>query len=333
MNSIERQHVGMIVRPLPSTKAAVPVARVEQGTVDIIRSFSLRRWLPQAPDYGHLALHKRLEQGEVLFFPHLNFELLAQEARFLSNQWPGKKSKHIYLPAYSNAVHGAVANDPNHAELREMMVRYARLSEQLVRFLFPRYIPFCMPVGTSFSPHQIAGQKTHWRKNDNRLHVDAIPAEPSQGSRLLRVVTNINPGGAPRVLRFGEPFRQFATRFVPKTQQTLPGIAWLLHQLGVTKNRRSDYDHLMLQLHDCVKADAYYQRTAPQQEFIFPAGSTWIFFSDQVVHAEMSGQFALDQIFHVHPEGMADPDISPLRILEDLAWRKLVQSNNATITY
>jgi len=34
--------------------------------------------------------------------------------------------------------------------------------------------------------------------------------------------------------------------------------------------------------------------------------------------------------FHILPEGMADPDISPLRILEDLAWRKLIQSNNAT---
>jgi len=107
--------------------------------------------------------------------------------------------------------------------------------------------------------------------------VDAIPAEPSQGSRLLRVFTNINPGGAPRILRFGEPFRQFATRFVQRRNK--PCLGWLGFYInwGLPKNRRSEYDHLMLQLHDCVKADSYYQRTSPQQEFAFPAGSTWIF--------------------------------------------------------
>jgi hypothetical protein len=94
--------------------------------------------------------------------------------------------------------------------------------------------------------------------------------------------------------------------------------------LGITKRRRSDYDHYMLRLHDRMKADLAYQSSAAQKPYEFPAGSSWIVFTDQVSHAAMSGQYALEQTFHLPVDAMQDPSQSPLRILERVVGRQLV---------
>ena len=44
---------------------------------------------------------------------------------------------------------------------------------------------------------------------------------------------------------------------------------------------------------------------APRQEVGFSAGSTWVCFTDCVVHAATAGQFALEQTFYVDVEAMA----------------------------
>jgi hypothetical protein len=250
--------------------------------------------------------------------------LSPQETRFLSERWSDGKSKNINLRPSADAVRGAVGSASDLDELREMIARYCSSSEQLISALFPRYIPHCQRGGTSFRPHSIEQHKMSWRKDDTRLHTDAFPSNPVRGLRLLRVFTNINPEGIPRVWRLGESFRQFAAKFLPRTRSPFPGSAWFMHKVGITKSRRSGYDHLMLQLHDGVKADLDYQRTAPQQEFAFPPGSTWIFFSDQVLHAAMSGRYVLEQTFYLRPEGLADPASSPLAVLEKLTGRRLI---------
>ena len=81
---------------------------------------------------------------------------------------------------------------------------------------------------------------------------------------------------------------------------------------------------MMLQLHDAMKSDASYQADAGQTAFDFPAGSTWIAFTDQVSHAAMAGQFQLEQTFLLPVEAMRDEQRSPLRILERLKGRPLV---------
>ena len=61
---------------------------------------------------------------------------------------------------------------------------------------------------------------------------------------------------------------------------------------------------MMLQLHDLMKADTAYQADAPQTAFDFPAGSSWIAFTDQVSHAAMAGQYQLEQTFLLPVEAM-----------------------------
>jgi hypothetical protein len=80
----------------------------------------------------------------------------------------------------------------------------------------------------------------------------------------------------------------------------------------------------MLQLHDRMKADAGFQRDSVQETVEFPAGSTWVAFTDSVSHAAMSGQYQLEQTFLVPVVAMEDERRSPLRILEGMMGRRLV---------
>jgi hypothetical protein len=134
---------------------------------------------------------------------------------------------------------------------------------------------------------------------------------------------NVNPRGEPRVWRVGEPFTDLAARLMPTLSKPLPGSATVLAALRITKSRRSDYDHYMLALHDRMKADLDYQKTAPQETMPFPPGCTWVCFSDQTSHAVMSGQYMFEQTLHLPVEALYDPSTSPLRVMERLAGRAL----------
>ena len=80
----------------------------------------------------------------------------------------------------------------------------------------------------------------------------------------------------------------------------------------------------MLQLHDHGKLSETYQRESPRTRIDFPAGSTWICFTDQVLHAALGGQYMLEQTFFLPPAAMRHPERSPLRTLERLTGRSLV---------
>jgi hypothetical protein len=98
----------------------------------------------------------------------------------------------------------------------------------------------------------------------------------------------------------------------------------VLNGLHITKSLRSEYDHLMLQMHDRMKADEDYQRNSPQVTMPFPPGSAWVCFSDQTVHAAMTGQYMMEQTFHLPAAKQYNPDASPLAILGRLAGHPLI---------
>ena len=104
----------------------------------------------------------------------------------------------------------------------------------------------------------------------------------------------------------------------------LPGSAAILAALHVTKRKRSAYDHLMLNLHDRAKEDLTYQRDCAQQTVHFAPGTTWLCFSDQLMHAAVSGQYMLEQTINLPVSALYDPSRAPLAILERLTGRVLV---------
>ena len=97
----------------------------------------------------------------------------------------------------------------------------------------------------------------------------------------------------------------------------------LFDKLGVTRGRRSLYDEMMLSLHDAAKRDAAYQANAPHTALEFPPGSCWLVYTDQVLHAAMKGEFALEQTFHFDVDQMGEPDTAPIRVLEKITGRSL----------
>jgi hypothetical protein len=97
----------------------------------------------------------------------------------------------------------------------------------------------------------------------------------------------------------------------------------LLSLVGVTRGMRAPYDSLMLGLHDGAKLDEKYQKNSPHIEIAFPPGSTWLCFTDQVMHAALAGQYVLEQTFHLDIDVMGTPDRAPIRVLERMMKRKL----------
>ena len=294
------------------------------GSITEVRDFPDRSWADDGPTRGVEAL---VEAGEVLRFPYLPFALLETELRFRDPRWADGKAKNISLRwgdgPERDVMRGAVGNTAERAALKAMITRYADQSEAFALRLFPQYRGHLKRGNTSFRPVDVAGRQTSWRKDDTRLHIDAFPSNPMHGTRLLRVFCNVNPDGKPREWRVGESFEAHANRYLPAIKRPLAGSAWLLEKTGITKRRRTEYDHLMLQLHDRAKADAEFQKSSPQARVDFAPGTTWVVFSDQVLHAAMGGQHMMEQTFYLDVAHQQRPEVSPRGTLERLLGREL----------
>jgi hypothetical protein len=290
----------------------------------IVRHYDDSSWAAAGDDALTRSVEPELETGGVLVFPALPFVLLESEWRFLDAAWTDGKAKNISLRGQNDELRGAQGSDEERAALRAMVLRFRSQAETLAARLFPHYSGRLARGNTSYRPVAVEGRATSWRQDDTRLHVDAFPSNPMRGTRLLRVFTNLNPDGRPRQWRVGEPFEAHARRFLPSIPKPLPGSAALLRALRVTKALRSPYDHYMLQLHDRSKADLDYQRSAPQADIDFAPGTTWVVFSDQVLHAAMGGQFMMEQTFYLPPTGLLQPENAPLATLERLLGRPLL---------
>lgn len=269
------------------------------------------------------ALTAELEAGKVLFFPQLRFELQGDEELLLRPDIRDPKSRNISLNVDGH-LKGALGDAATLAQLSSMVQRFRSQARALIGGLFPHYMPAVRLAPTSYRPSQVETRTQSWRADDRRLHVDAFPSRPNYGERILRVFTNLNPDDVPRVWRVGEPFETVAQRFLPRAKPYVRWQAQALQALHVTKALRSEYDHLMLQLHDGMKRDLDYQKSAPQVSMPFPAGSSWICFSDQASHAVMSGQYMMEQTLYLPPGTEYDPQASPLAILTRLMGHPLV---------
>jgi hypothetical protein len=263
-----------------------------------------------------------LEAGDVLFLPQLGFETLLHEASVFTPKILGSSKNASFDPA-TGGVGGTTAAGEDAETLRNFMHRFSESAAALVDRLLPGYRGRLVRGRASFRPAEIAGRAASWRKDDTRLHVDSFPATPSGGRRILRVFTNVNPERRPRSWRVGDEFEAVARRFEPSLRLPFPGVGHLLALARVTKSPRTAYDALMLQLHDRMKADDTFQSSSPQTAVDFPAGSTWLTFTDAVSHAAMAGQYQLEQTFLLPVDAMQDPERSPLRILERLKGKRL----------
>ena len=263
-----------------------------------------------------------VEAGKVLYFPRLGFQLRDEEQALLREDMLAAGTRNVSLGA-DGVLKGAGGSAAEQQALAAVIGRFRQQALQLVDGLLPAYRGLLRVAPTSFRPRQVETRAQSVRADDQRLHVDAFPSRPNYGERILRVFANINPHGVPRVWRVGEDFETVARQFLPRAKPYRLWQARVLNALHVTKSLRSEYDHLMLQLHDLMKLDEHYQRSGGQVSMPFAAGSAWVCFSDQATHAVMSGQFMVEQTLHLPPGREANPQASPLAILTRLRGRPL----------
>src|ERR1700743_69885 len=291
----------------------------------MLESFDISSWTgPFAAEMrGHA--QRALEQGAVLYFPNLPFVLRNSETEFRDARLSDGKAKNISLDSTTGKLQGTSAKGDKAQRLAAMMERFGAGATAFVRDLLPNYAKV-ERARTSYRPVEVKGRAYSVLQDDRLLHIDAFPSRPmGDGRRILRFFANITPhradGGGARRWHVGEPFEDFARNFAPRLTPHTPGKSWLWDKLGVTRGRRSAYDEMMLSLHDAAKLDAGFQANSPQEDVRFPPGSCWLVYPDQVVHAAVGGPFALEQTFPLGIDQMAEPERSPLRVLERLSGK------------
>lgn len=283
--------------------------------MSIILPLNFDSWNPSTDSENENALTEALEQGKLIYLPKLAFPIGADKQYFLDPALLAKGRKNISFNKATQSLKGA-ATEQSAAALSTLMQDFVEKSESLVGQLLPHYKGQLITGRTSFRPASIEKRKSSNSKDDTLLHVDAFPSQPLSGWRILRVFSNVNPAGMPRRWHLGESFDEVIAQFAKPIRRPFPGKHWVMKAFGITKQKRSLYDHYMLNMHNNMKSDDKYQKKAIQHTIDFPPNTTWLVFTDQVSHAALSGQHLLEQTFYLPPEMQLHPEHSPLQKLE-----------------
>jgi hypothetical protein len=280
-----------------------------------------------------------LEQGKILFFDHVPFDLPEEHRRFLlsARQENTRLHKNISYRPEQNVLRGFPKKDSeNFNRLREIMQNY---SAQVTKFLDSFLVPYKENRSldyASYRPIEEAGRELPLHKRNELLHVDAFPSRPTWGGRILRVFTNINPT-EPRIWQIGDDFESLAKEYAfdagldqikspSAAQQAFQKTSKLMNKIGLPVPDRSAYDRFMLRFHDYLKENTAYQKESRKTRLEFPPNSTWLVYTDGVPHSVLSGQFALEQTFIVPFESLVSPLNSPAGVLERMCRQSLIKN-------
>jgi hypothetical protein len=284
------------------------------------------------------ALCGELEAGNILFFPQTPFAFPEEDLKFLLSRKQTDASFHkniAYRPA-EDRITGLdrSAGGTEVDRLKAIVAGYSLRSMQFLTELLPPYARKWKLDFASYRPLEEQGRPSRLRARNDLPHVDAFPTRPTNGDRILRLFTNINPAHN-RVWITSQNFDVIGPQFakmigMPQEPSSNPisqavrAIAKAAHLPGAN---RSPYDDFMHRCHNAMKEDGEFQQNCPKQRWEFPPHSTWIVFTDFVSHAVLQGQYALEQTFIISREAMVRPQLSPVRILEKLAGHPLTRAN------
>jgi hypothetical protein len=273
---------------------------------------------------------RRLETGDILYFPAIPFSFPAADQQFLlgQRQTAGTLHKNVsYRPAQDRLTGIDQGDETARKHVHAIMQAFSRSAVSFMSGLMPRYAAGWKVDFASYRPIEEQGRQVSLRSRNDLIHVDNFPSRPSNGDRLLRVFANINPV-KPRVWVTSDPFEPLARRYAriaglpqrPNVIDRLRGSAIdTLSKLGLPVVNRPPYDRFMLRFHHFLKESAEFQQLCHKDHWQFPPGSAWIVFTDTTSHACLSGQYALEQTLIIRHENLAHPEKAPVSILEELA--------------
>jgi hypothetical protein len=289
-----------------------------------------------SPGQAGAQLCGELESGNILYFPATPFVISEEDRAVLlgQKQTSGAFHKNVaYRPA-EDRVTGLDKSESVEAEkLRGILQHYSDSAAKFLGQLLPPYAGQWKLDYASYRPIEEKGRPARLHARNDLPHVDAFPTRPTNGDRILRLFTNINPAQN-RVWITAPPFAAIAPHFAksvglparPGANPFGSALRDMARALNLPGARRSPYDQFMHACHNAMKEDADFQRSAPKQQWEFPPDSTWIVLTDCVSHAVLSGQYALEQTFIVSRSAMVRPEIAPAAILERLAGYPLTEA-------
>jgi hypothetical protein len=279
------------------------------------------------------SLCEELECGNILYFSEPPFLIPAEDREALLGQKQSSAAFHknvAYRPA-EDRVTGLDESDAAGAERLHAILR--GYSQSAMKFLGELLTPYAGKWKldyASFRPIEERGRVARLHARNDLPHVDAFPTRPTNGDRILRLFTNINPTQS-RVWMTAPPFAAIAPYFAKSVG--LPAAQWQgalsasLRKLARAVNwpgaRRSPYDQFMHACHNAMKEDTAFQQSAAMQRWEFPPNATWMVLTDCVSHAVLEGQYALEQTFIISRAAMVRPELAPVAILERLAGHPL----------
>src|SRR5579871_3666050 len=280
----------------------------------------------------------QLEAGEILYFPKTPVPIRQEDIAFLLGQQQTDSSLHkniAYKPNVDklSGLDTKTADAAAVARLQSIMRQYSKsVVAFLTGFLSPYQGKWELDYA-SFRPQEEQGRDLPLRKRNDLLHTDAFPTRPTHGARILRFFNNIHPSRT-RDWVVGDPFATIVRQFAPSEIAPSPDSGFSRVAKGVGRAvglgaalpaiKRSPYDDFMMRFHNFLKENSRFQAECAKYAWQFPAGSSWMVYTDTVPHAVLAGQYALEQTLLVKPEALVAPETSPLKVLEGIAGTALV---------
>ncbi|HEY9870529.1 MAG TPA: Kdo hydroxylase family protein [Candidatus Obscuribacterales bacterium] len=282
------------------------------------------------PQAGPRAACAYLERGGIIFFPRSPFHFSREDHEFLLSQEQESADyrKNIaFRPAEGRVTGKSKTSQADVARLRDILASYSRQVQELMKNFLEPYARGWRVDFASFRPIEEKGRKARLRARNDLLHVDSFPTRPVYGDRILRVFTNMNPTDV-RVWNTSDTFEKLAQDFKDQVSspgrsnhalaEQFPALQSLAQLLGIKLSAASAYDSWMTDFHNFLKENTDFQNFCRKMKWEFPAGSSWIVYTDMVSHAVLSGQYALEQTFIISQNDMVLPDKAPINILRRL---------------
>lgn len=288
--------------------------------------------VPHWPQAKATEVCRELECGHIVFLPQSPIEIANEDRELLLGRKQSSSAYHkniAYRPL-EDRVTGLDRGEAQEAEkLRAILADYSQRSVEFLGTFLAPYVGKWKLEFASFRPLEEQGRAARLHARNDLLHFDSFPTRPTNGARILRFFTNINPAQS-RVWLTSQTFEAFGPLMVKAggltaalhnpVVQGMRSLAKILHLPGAD---RSPYDDLMHRCHNRMKEDASFQENAPKNRWEFPPNSSWMVYTDCVSHAVLSGQYALEQTLLIPQAALVEPQRSPLKILESLAGRRL----------
>ena len=273
-----------------------------------------------------------LEAGNILLLPRSPIHIPEEDRKLLLGQKQASSAYHkniAYHPAEDRVTGLDASEEAQAQELRRLLRDYSqRSAEFLDRFLLPYAHKWTMDFA-SFRPIEEQGRPARLHARNDLLHFDSFPTRPTNGARILRLFTNINPAQN-RVWLTSQTFESFAPHFAPAAgllASPLNSFKDTLHSMAralrLPVAHRPPYDDFMHRCHNAMKEDAGFQETTRKDRWEFPPNSTWLVFTDCVSHAVLTGQYALEQTFLIPQSALVEPQRSPLAVLQKITGKRL----------